>query len=197
MDWSIILSSIIVAATTIGSIFIKEYIQRKNIKQKTCVVKYTKKNENIQKAIEYTIEKINSDRVYIFEFHNGETFYSGTHQQKFSCTYEALNTGVSAESMRLQGLRVSTFNDFIKDVLGVTNGAHFSLENIDDMKNPLIKNWMEERGIKSSFGFPIKTLNDGIVGILCVDFTKQKTKLNKEQVSTLQNQSIIIGGYLI
>jgi len=197
MDWSIIASSIIVAATTIFSIFLKEYLQHKTNKKNTCVVKYTKKNQNIQKAIEYTLEKSGADRAYIYEFHNGETFYSGTHQQKFSCTYEALNTGVSSESMSLQGLRVSTFNDFIKDVLGVTNGTHFSLGNLEEMKNPLIKNWMEDRGIKSSFAFPIKTLNDGIVGMLCVDFTKKYTKLNKDQLHLLQNQSIIISGYLI
>ena len=197
MDWSVILSSTIVAGTTIIGILLKEYLQKNKTKKNLCVVKYTKKNENIQKAIEYTLEKSGGDRAYIYEFHNGETFYSGTHQQKFSCTYEAVNIAVSAESMQLQSLRVSTFNDFIKDVLGVTNGSHFSTENVDELKNPLIKNWLEDRGIKSSFAFPIKTLNDGIVGMLCIDFTKKKTKLNKDQVALMQNQSIIIGGYLI
>jgi len=99
--------------------------------------------------------------------------------------------------MKLQGLRVSTFNDFIKDVLGATNGNSFKLDSIDDMKNPLIKNWMQERGIQSSFAFPIKTLNNGIIGMLCIDFTKKKSKLNKDQLNLLQNQSIIISGYLI
>jgi predicted transcriptional regulator YheO len=197
MDWSVILSSTIVAGTTIIGIILKEYLQKNKTKKNLCVVKYTKKNQNIQRAIEYTLEKSDADRAYIYEFHNGETFYSGTHQQKFSCTYETLNIGVSAESMKLQGLRVSTFHDFIKDVLGVTNGTYFKLESIDDIQNPLIKNWMEERGIQSSFAFPIKTLNDGIVGMLCIDFTKKKSKLNKDQIHLLQNQSIIIGGYLI
>jgi len=197
MDWSIIISSVIVACSTIASLLLKDYLQSKKIKQKTCVVKYTKKNENIQKAVEYTLEKTQADRAYIYEFHNGETFYSGTHQQKFSCTYETLNIGVSAESMNLQGLRVSTFNDFIKDAVGILEGQYFSLNDITEMQNPLIKNWLEERGIQSSYAFPIKTLNDGIVGLLCVDFTKKKCKINKEQISLLQNQSIIIGGYLI
>lgn len=197
MEWSTLLSSVIIASTTILGIILKEYLQLKKIKNKTCVVTYTKKNQNIQKATEYTLEKSKADRVYIYEFHNGETFYSGNHQQKFSCTYEVLNIGVSSESMKLQGLRVSTFNDFIKDALGTTNGSSFKMENVEEIKNPLIKNWMEERGIKSSFSVPIKTLNDGIVGILCIDFTKNKTKLNKEQLNLLQNQAIIISGYLI
>jgi len=197
MDWSIILSSCIVAGTTILSIFIKELVQARKSKQHACVAKYTKQNENVQKALDYVLNEINVDRAYIYEFHNGDHFYSGNHQQKFSCTYETLNIGVSAESMNLQGLRVSTFNDFIKDAVGILEGQYFALNDITEMQNPLIKNWLEDRGIKSSFAFPIKTLNDGIVGMLCIDFTKKKTKLNKDQVALMQNQSIIIGGYLI
>jgi hypothetical protein len=197
MDWSIILSSVIVASTTILGIFIKEFLQKHKNKQDSCVIKYTKKNQNIQKAIKYTLEKSGADRAYIYEFHNGETFYSGNHQQKFSCTYEVVNIAVSAESMNLQGLRVSTFNDYIKDVLGITDGEYFASTDAEKIENPLIKNWLQSRGIESSYSFPIKTLNDGIVGILCIDFTKNKTKLNTEQISLMKNQSVIISGYLI
>lgn len=197
MDWSIIVSSAIVSITTITGILLKEYLQRRKNKQNTCVVKYTKKNQNIQTAIEYTLEKSGADRAYIYEFHNGETFYSGTHQQKFSCTYEALNIGVSAESINLQGLRVSNFNAYIKDVLGITEGEYFSSSDIEELSNPIVKNWLQSRGIHSSYAFPIKTLNNGIVGMLCIDFTKKRTKLNKDQISLMQNQSIIISGYLI
>ena len=197
MDWSIITSSTIVAAATIFSILLKEYLQNHKSKQKTCVVQYTKKNENIQKAVEYTLQELKADRAYIYEFHNGETFYSGAHQQKFSCTYEALSNGVSSESMSLQGLRVSTFNDYIKDALGITSGKHFSLPDINQLDNPLIRNWLEARGIHSSYSFPIKTLNNGIVGVLCIDFTKKQTVLTKDQVLLMRNQSTIISGYLI
>lgn len=197
MDWSIILSSCIVAGTTILSIFIKELVQAKQKKQNACVVKYTKQNENVQKALDYVLNEVNSDRAYIFEFHNGDHFYSGNHQQKFSCTYESLNSGVSSESMRLQDLRVSTFNSFIKDVLGIHGEKSFRLQDIEQIDNPLLRNWLEERGVRSSYAFPIETLNHGVVGILCLDFTKQKTKITKEHVSLMSNQSKIISGYLI
>ena len=57
MDWSIILSSCIVAATTIVSIFIKELIQSRKNKQHACVVRYTKQNENVQKALDYVLNR--------------------------------------------------------------------------------------------------------------------------------------------
>lgn len=197
MDWSIILSSCIVAGTTIISIFIKELVQSRKNKQHACVVKYTKQNENVQKAIDFTLNQVEADRTYIFEFHNGDHFYSGNHQQKFSCTYESLNSGVSSESMRLQDLRVSTFNSFIKDVLGIHGEKSFRLKDIDQIDNPLLRNWLEERGVRSSYAFPIETLNHGVVGIICIDFTKQKTTLSKENIALIQNQSKIISGYLI
>jgi GAF domain-containing protein len=197
MDWSIILSSCIVAGTTILSIFIKELVQAKKNKQNACVVKYTKQNENVQKALDYVLNEIQSDRAYIFEFHNGDHFYSGNHQQKFSCTYESLNSGVSSESMRLQDLRVSTFNSFVKDVLGIHGEKSFRLQDIEQNDHPLLRNWLEERGIRSSYAFPIETLNHGVVGILCLDFTKQKTKLTKDNIELLNNQAKIISGYLI
>jgi len=197
MDWSIILSSCIVAGTTIISIFIKELVQSKKNKQQACVVRYTKKNENVQKAVDFTRSETQADRAYVFEFHNGDSFYSGNHQQKFSCTYESLDAGVSAESMRLQDLRVSTFHAFIKDVLGIHGEKLFRLEDIESINSPLLRNWLDERGIRSCYAFPIETLNHGVVGIICIDYTKKKTEIYKKDINLIQNQAKIISGYLI
>jgi len=197
MDWSIILSSCIVAGTTILSIFIKELVQSKNNKKQACVVKYTKKNENVQKAVDFTRNATQADRAYVFEFHNGDSFYSGNHQQKFSCTYESLDAGVSSENMRLQDLRVSTFNAFIKDVLGIHGEKLFRLEDIESIDSPLLRNWLDERGIRSCYAFPIETLNHGVVGIICIDYTKKKTEIYKKDIDLIQNQAKIISGYLI
>jgi len=197
MDWSIILSSCIVAGTTILSIFIKELVQSKNNKKQACVVRYTKKNENVQKAVDFTRNSTQADRAYVFEFHNGDSFYSGNHQQKFSCTYESLDAGVSSENMRLQDLRVSTFNAFIKDVLGIHGEKLFRLEDIESIDSPLLRNWLDERGIRSCYAFPIETLNHGVVGIICIDYTKKKTEIYKKDIDLIQNQAKIISGYLI
>ena len=197
MDWSIILSSCIVAGTTILSIFIKELVQGKNNKKQACVVRYTKKNENVQKAVDFTRSATQADRAYVFEFHNGDSFYSGNHQQKFSCTYESLDAGVSSESMRLQDLRVSTFNAFIKDVLGIHGEKLFRLEDIESINSPLLRNWLDERGIRSCYAFPIETLNHGVVGIICIDYTKKKTEIYKKDIDLIENQAKIISGYLV
>lgn len=194
MDWSIIISSCIVAITTIASIFLKEFIQARKNKQNACVVKYTQQNENVEKAIRFALSELDADRVHIYEFHNGDHFYSGNHQQKFSCTYEALSAGVSSEALSLQDLRVSTFNQFIKKVV---NDFKFEVLDSSKLSDSLLKNWFEVRGIASSFSFPIRTLNKNIIGIINIDFTKHKDKLTEEEKTFIIQQSKIIGGYLI
>lgn len=194
MDWSIILSSCIVAATTIIGIFLKELVQNKRQKRNSCIVEYTKKNQNVEKAIRFALNKLDADRVHIYEFHNGDHFYSGSHQQKFSCTYEALSAGVSSEVLNLQDLRVSTFNQFINKII---NEFKFEVVDVESLKDSLLKNWLETRGIASSFSYPIRTLNKNVIGIINVDFTKQKDKISKEEEDFIIQQSKIIGGYLI
>jgi hypothetical protein len=194
MDWSIILSSCIVAATTIMGIFIKELIQAKKYKKDSCIVAYTKKNQNVEKAIKFALDQLKADRVYIYEFHNGDYFYSGSHQQKFSCTYEALSAGVSSESLNLQDLRVSTFNSFIQNVVG---DFRFEAASVDKIEDSLLKNWLDSRGIASSFSFPIRTLNKNIIGVINIDFTKGKEKITQKEEEFIIQQCKIIGGYLI
>lgn len=194
MDWSIILSSCIVAATTIGSLFLKEYLQYQKNKKNTSVTKYTQQNTNVEKAIRYALDQLDADRVYVYEFHNGESFYSGAHQQKFSCTYESLKAGVSSESLTLQDLRVSTFNKFVS---GVVNDKGFHTADVSKVQDSLLRNWFERRGIASSFAFPVITLNKNIIGIISIDFTKNKDKLTEEEKCFIIQQSKIIGGYLI
>lgn len=194
MDWSIILSSCIVAATTIISIFLKEIIQAKKSKKNSCIVEYTKKNENVEKAIRFALNELNADRVYIYEFHNGDHFYSGNHQQKFSCTYETLSAGVSSESLNLQDLRVSTFNHFIKNIM---NNFRFDVPEVESLSDSLMKDWFDSRGITSSFSFPVRTLNKNIIGIINIDFTKKKDRITQKEEEFIIQQCKIIGGYLI
>jgi hypothetical protein len=194
MDWSIILSSCIVAAATIVSLFVKEYIQRRQNRKNACVARYTQQNTNVEKAIRYTLDQLDADRVYVYEFHNGESFYSGGHQQKFSCTYESLKAGVSSEALNLQDLRVSTFNKFVSEVV---NEKNFKVLDAKDMSDSLLKNWFDNRGITSSFSFPVITLNKNIIGVINVDFTNHKDKLTDKEIAFIIQQSKIIGGYLI
>lgn len=193
MDWSVILSSCIVAVTTILSLFLKDFLQKKKNQSNLSVEKCTIQNASVEKAINYALDVLSADRISVYEFHNGESFYSGSHQQKFSCTYESLRPGVSSEALNLQGLRISSFNQFVSEVI---NERIFSI-NTDEADSSLIKNWFENRGIKSGYSIPIITLSKNIIGIINVEFTTHKEKPSKKDIEFLIQQSKIICGYLI
>ena len=194
MDWSVILSSCIVAATTILSLFLKDFLQKRKDKSNLSVEKCTIQNTNVEKAIRYTLDVLNVDRVSVYEFHNGESFYSGSHQQKFSCTYEYFKAGVSSEALGQQGLRVSTFNQFVSEII---NEKIFKYSNTQDLDDSLLKNWFEDKGVKSIVAIPIITLNKNIIGMISVESTTSNKTLTEKEIKFLIEQSKIICGYLI
>ena len=194
MDWSVILSSCIVAATTILSLFLKDFLQKRKDKSNLSVEKCTIQNTNVEKAIRYTLDVLNADRVSVYEFHNGESFYSGSHQQKFSCTYEYFKAGVSSEALGQQGLRVSTFNQFVSEII---NEKIFKYSNTQDLDDSLLKNWFEDKGVKSIVAIPIITLNKNIIGMISVESTTNNKTLTEKEIKFLIEQSKIICGYLI
>ena len=140
------------------------------------------------------MDVLNADRVSVYEFHNGESFYSGSHQQKFSCTYEYFKAGVSSEALGQQGLRVSTFNQFVSEII---NEKIFKYSNTQDLENSLLKNWFEDKGVKSIVAIPIITLNKNIIGMISVESTTSNKTLTEKEIKFLIEQSKIICGYLI
>ena len=55
----------------------------------------------------------------------------------------------------------------------------------------------DESGCKSGYLFAIKTIEGKFIGILGLDFTKRKTKLDIETINHLLNHATSIGGVLM
>jgi hypothetical protein len=58
----------------------------------------------IENALYGLMKECKSDRAYIFRFHNGITYYTGSHKSKMSCDYEVVEKGISSEGQRLQDI---------------------------------------------------------------------------------------------
>ena len=146
-------------------------------------------------ALEYMRRETEADRVYILEFHNGEHYFSGRSQQKFSCTYEVVNEGISREVQDLQNIRISSMHYLIKDVV---QGETFMCKDVGEFCDDLsFKSFMETRGIKSMFVRPIKTLNGKIIGVVALDYVKDYRTWGKNAEEFLEKQAKILSGYLI
>ena len=55
----------------------------------------------------------------------------------------------------------------------------------------------EDTNCKSAYLFAIKTIDNKFIGVLGLDFTKRKTKLDMESINHLQVHASSIGGVLM
>ena len=192
LDFGYALAAVVSAIATVASVWFKNKLKERKEK----VFNYDPNmHSNVMTALEYMRQETEADRVYILEFHNGEHYFSGRSQQKFSCTYEVVNEGISREVQELQNIRVSSMHYLIKDVV---DGKTFVCKDVCDCSDDLsFKSFMETRGIKSMFARPIKTLNGKIIGVLVMDFVKEHRKWGDVADEFIKKQAKIISGYLI
>jgi len=193
---AIILASVISAMGGIFAVFIKNKF---DYKKKNSIELTAASGTNIYKALEYIQSQSGCARAYVFEFHNGEHFFSGRGQQKFSCTYEFVRPGVSAEAINSQGHRISNYNGYIGSM--VTDGQ-FSYSDIDQIPDSAFKSMLNQRGVKAIYNVPIKTLNGKIIGILGVDFISKIDSFDfgeehPDPQKFMRRQARVISGYLI
>lgn len=202
----IITSALIGAAATIASVLLarrrKAYLTPENP-----ILNETENNENIYTALDFLMTEMNADRAYILQFHNGGHYMSGRSQQKFSCTHEIVQRGISRECENSKNHIVSNFHSYINEVI---NGGKFAYLDSEHVLDHAFSTMMQNKGIKSIYNIPIKTLNNTVIGILGVDYIKscaskdsigfcsinQKKNFNEETDLFMKRQARIIAGYL-
>jgi hypothetical protein len=191
----IIWAALIGGGATLAATILSYYFKAKHdYNHKHQLLKdHVDQNANVYTALEFTMKELGCDRVHVFEFHNGDTYYSGGSQQKFSSTYEVVRDGISSECTRLQNLRISNFNTLVKDVI---NDDIFACSDIEKIKSGTERNHLKRQGVKSVYSFPVKTLTGKVVGILSIDYVSNFKNLDEKSLKFLKNQSVIISGYV-
>lgn len=195
IDVTPILAAVITAIATVASILLGQRL--KGRKEKECVIRETSQNANVYTALRYIMEHMQADRGYIMEFHNGDVYFSGRGQQKFSCTYEIVEEGISAESQNSQNHRVSNYHNYVNDL--VTEGRYL-YHSIEDIKDQAFYQMINRKGIKSIYNVPIKTVDGKIIGILGVDYVKNEISdlgYDERTLTFMHRQARMIAGYLI
>ena len=196
LDKLLAYESLVVAFVTLISTFAGIWIKTKLAREKKDreLEDATIKNENILLLLKRLIKTLDAGRVYIFEFHNGNYFSSGLPMQKFTCTYEVVEDGISAECHNPGEYRVSNFNEYIMNII---KQRDFIIEDVDSMQEkPLLKNLLIQKGVKSLYNFPIRDIKDKTIGFIGVDFVKENVKLNEENINQLRAAAKLVTGYI-
>jgi hypothetical protein len=180
----------------IAVLYIKHVLDSRK-KKPDMVMDTLRVSELINQKIDHIRDEFNADRVWISQFHNGGNFYpTGRSMAKFSIMYEAVSTNATSVQSNFKNIPVNLFSRSINQLL------QNDVIEISDFKDETIATYglkyvAEETGCKSSYLFAIKTIEDRFIGILSVEFTKRKTRLDIEDINHLQNHASSIGGVLM
>ena len=101
----------------------------------------------IQKVLEDAVLKTHADRVYVFEFHNGNLSMGGLPFLKMTNTYEALGPGARSELHKREGMPFQLFHSFV-DAIYSYDWICLDVEDRDKLYQPIVYNILEERNVK-------------------------------------------------
>ena len=181
--WIVLLAFLVFIIQTFKS-EIKHFIDFR-IMDKDVVFNRLEGDVMVQDALYELMHDTNSDRAYIFRFHNGVTYYDGGHKSKMSCDFEVVREGISEEAQRLQDLPVGLYANWILNVVN-NRMIYDDINNIQDIR---VKVLLKKQGIKGIAILPY--YRDGkILALIGVDYVSQSngTQIEANQLKVKVNQ---------
>lgn len=172
MDWIRIIEILLTSVTSIvvalvGAGFFKRYNDKKhNQESKSKLLEQIKKDEIVHLAIRDVRRRYNADRVYVWQFHNGGSFYTTSPMQKLSITYERSSQGLERKSEKNQNHLITNFTTYIKDVM---DGKMF-FSDVGKMSDIGLRSLNQSNGTKSHCATPIYDKEGHLVAMLCLDW---------------------------
>lgn len=127
-------------------------------------------SDKVNLVLTSVIEDYSADRALVFQFHNGEYFYTGHSIDKMSNTHEVVSKGVSKEHLNSLSIFTSPFRNMMRRLL---NEDVVVYSNIDLTEDYNTKVFFSERGAKSVVMTLLRDKVSRPVGILCMEFVKE------------------------
>ena len=158
-------TSIVIALVGAGFFRRMSDKQEKN-RSKVRLMEQIKKDEIVHLAIRDVRRRYNADRVYIWQFHNGGSFYTTSPMQKLSITYERCSDGLERKAEKNQNHLITSFTSYITDTM---NGIMY-YPNIEDMSDIGLRSLSSSSGTKGHCAVPIYDKEKHLVAILCLDW---------------------------
>jgi len=161
---------------------------------KETVKEHIVKNEFIHQRLVNLLHDIEADRLSIRQYHNGGYYYSGLPLQKYSCTYEVVTEGISAELPNNQNKLVSETPTLHSAII---REKEYIIENVDNVTDITFKQKLQNRGVKSFYAQGIWDLQDNLIGLLCVDYVIDEHTITEDERIELDNFTKLVSGYLV
>lgn len=175
IDWLNDFSLMILAIGAILLAIIKVYKNTK--KEVESIPKKLKKqvsvDAEITDAMESLKERLNADRVQIYDFHNGGHYSNGRSALKVSCSYEVCRSGIAPKQSMLQSIPISCISKFVNKIL---NDEKFEVKKLEDIKEemPATYQLKKDMQLNSFYDMALKNKQNEVIGFLAVQFVKNQ-----------------------
>ena len=177
-------------------LIIKNRLEKNKVKP-DMLTEALRTGELVSAKLDHIREEFKADRVWLSQFHNGGHFYpTGKSIAKFSVIYETVNSGVSSIQSNFQNIPVNLFTRSMNQLLE-KDKIEISDYRDETIATYGLKYIAEESGCKSGYKFAIKTLDEKFIGVLGIDYTKRKTKLDHEDIQEIMLHASALGGVLM
>jgi hypothetical protein len=177
-------------------VFIRAKIEAKKLSKNDKLESEIKVCNIVNNKLDILREEFKADRAWVMQFHNGGHYYpTGKSIQKFSMFYESVEPGCNSIKLLFQNIPVSLFAPSANKILTDNVVA------ISDFKDETIATYglkytAQETGSKSTYMFGIRDINNKLIGMLGVDYTRRKKYLDQEDIQVLEIEAAQIGGVL-
>ena len=192
-----VLGSVLVALITalLGPIVIL-WVKKKLTKTKDEIAVEIFSTEKITTEIEEVLNKLEGDRVWITQFHNGGHFlHSNKSMQKFSVVYEVDAAGVLPVSTIFTNIPISLYSRCFSEIL---NTKFIGISDYEDetIATYGLKPGAEATGARATYIVGLFDFGTGkLMGSIGIDFLDPK-KLTDTQIEYFKIRSERVAGYL-
>ena len=175
----------------------KDYIENRRKRLQDPIAETVFKSNEINEELDFLLEEFSADRIWIAQFHNGGNYYpTGKSIQKFSIFFESLKKPKDSIRANFQGIPVNLFSKSLGKILEDGYIAIYDYRE-DSSFTCGLKSFAEENGTKSSYLFAIRNLHNKMVGILGVEYTTRKKKIDEQHLISIQLKCNSLGGALM
>lgn len=200
MNWTVIGTIVVAFITAVLGPILLELIRSKISKKTPEVVDsmYSQMEVDVQveEQMKILLEKLDCDRIWISQFHNGGHFYSsGISIKKFSIFYEVVSPGTSIIQHQFQNVPTSFFSRALKHIhdnndLIVTDMSDRSQTSYG------LRDTAFETGCQSTCLVSLKNASGKFHGTMGVEYVKDVHEFTEEEVDIIRDAAIYISGVL-
>lgn len=138
----------------------------------------------IMKKLEEVREKLNADRVQIYDFHNGIHYANGRSAIRISCTYESVRYSIKPFQNRLNGVPISCIPTFVATLL---DEGKFVCPDLEEIKKkcPATYEFKKDMDIKGFHDVAFRNETGEIIGFVAIQFCTNEFHQDDDTVTKL------------